>query len=226
MIPSQVELKLKYKFRLILDETWSYGTLGRTGGGATEAQNVDASEVDMIIGSLSGPLCAAGGFCAGNEEVVEHQRISSASYTYSAALPALLSTTASETISLLQEQPTILEGLRENVKAMRAMLDPRSDWVRCSSSADNPVLLLVLKDEVIDSKHLSIDDQNQIFREVVDEVCFSPSTLSLIFLLSPTYCFVLSLRGPAVSSQQRPNNASKILPSRSWSQPTRCRLAA
>jgi serine palmitoyltransferase len=167
---SQVELKLKYKFRLILDETWSYGTLGRTGGGATEAQNVDAAEVDMIIGSLSGPLCAAGGFCAGNEEVVEHQRISSASYTYSAALPALLSTTASETISLLQEQPTILEGLRDNVKAMRSMLDPRSDWVRCSSFVDNPILLLVLKDEVIESKKLSIDDQNQIFREVVDEV--------------------------------------------------------
>ena len=124
----------------------------------------------MIIGSLSGPLCAAGGFCAGNEEVVEHQRISSASYTYSAALPALLSTTASETISLLQQQPDILAGLRENVKAMRGQLDPRSDWVRCSSSGDNPIMLLVLKDEVIENKKLSIEDQNQIFREVVDEV--------------------------------------------------------
>jgi serine palmitoyltransferase len=126
----------------------------------------------MIIGSLSGPLCAAGGFCAGNEEVVEHQRISSASYTYSAALPALLSTTASETISMLQEQPDILTGLRENIKAMRGQLDPRSDWVRCSSSVENPIMLLVLKDEVIETKNLSIDDQNQIFRDVVDEVCF------------------------------------------------------
>lgn len=124
----------------------------------------------MLIGSLSGPLCAAGGFCAGNEEVVEHQRISSASYTYSAALPALLSTTASETISLLQEQPEILTGLRDNVKAMRAQLDPRSDWIKVSSSADNPMLLLVLKPEVIEAKKLTLDDQNQIFRDVVDEV--------------------------------------------------------
>lgn len=124
----------------------------------------------MVIGSLSGPLCAAGGFCAGNEEVVEHQRISSASYTYSAALPALLSTTASETISLLQEQPEILTGLRDNVKAMRAQLDPRSDWIRVSSAVDNPVLLLVLKPEVIEAKKLSLDDQNQVFRDVVDEV--------------------------------------------------------
>jgi serine palmitoyltransferase len=167
---AQVELKLKYKFRLILDESCSYGVLGRTGRGVTEAQNVDAAEIDMIVGSLSGPLCAAGGFCAGNSEVVEHQRISSASYTYSAALPALLSTTASETISLLQEQPEILTGLRDNIKAMRAQLDPRSDWVHVSSSVDNPIMLLVLKAEVVASKNLSIEDQNQILRDVVDEV--------------------------------------------------------
>ncbi|KAF2738312.1 PLP-dependent transferase [Polyplosphaeria fusca] len=168
-LPKLIELKLRYKFRLILDETWSYGVLGRTGRGVTEAQNVDAREVDMIIGSLAGPLCAAGGFCAGTEEVVEHQRISSASYTYSAALPALLSTTASETITMLQEQPEILTGLRENIKAMRAMLDPRSDWVKCTSIVDNPILLLVLKPEVIASKNLSLEDQNQLFQDVVDE---------------------------------------------------------
>ncbi|KAF2259961.1 serine palmitoyltransferas-like protein 1 [Lojkania enalia] len=168
-LPKLIELKLKYKFRLILDETWSYGVLGRTGRGVTEAQNVDATNVDMIIGSLSGPLCAAGGFCAGTEEVVEHQRISSASYTYSAALPALLSTTASETIALLQEQPEILTALRENIKTMRAQLDPRSDWVKCTSALDNPIMLLVLKPEVIASKSLSPADQNQVLQDVVDE---------------------------------------------------------
>lgn len=172
----QIELKLRFKFRLILDETWSYGVLGRTGRGLTEAQNVDAREVDMIIGSLSGPLCAAGGFCASTQEVVEHQRISSASYTYSAALPAMLSTTASETIAMLQEQPEIIAALRENVKAMRAQLDPRSEWVRCTSAPDNPILILVLKDEVVASKNLSVDDQNQLLQDVVDEVR-SPSLI-------------------------------------------------
>lgn len=144
--------------------------LGRTGRGLTEAQNVDATEIDMIIGSLSGPLCAAGGFCAGTEEVVEHQRINAASYTYSAALPALLSTTASETIAMLQEQPEILTGLRDNIKAMRAQLDPRSDWVKCTSSTDNPIMILVLKPEVVASKNLSTEDQNQLLQDVVDEV--------------------------------------------------------
>lgn len=36
----QVELKLKYKYRLILDESVSFGTMGRTGRGLTELYNV------------------------------------------------------------------------------------------------------------------------------------------------------------------------------------------
>jgi len=170
----QVELKLRYKFRLILDETWSYGVLGRTGAGLTEHQNVDPTLVDMIIGSLAGPLCAGGGFCAGNNDIVEHQRINSAAYTYSAALPAILSTTASETIALLQENSEVyITPLRENAKAMRAQLDPRSDWVKCTSAVENPNLLLVIKKEVVDARTLSVLDQEMLMQDIVDEVSFS-----------------------------------------------------
>ena len=172
-LPKLIELKQRYKFRLILDETWSFGVLGRTGRGLTEAQNVDPTQVDMLIGSLAGPLCAGGGFCAGTTDVVEHQRITAASYTYSAALPAMLATTACETLNMLQSNPDILVQCRENVKAMRAQLDPRSDWVHCTSAVDNPVMLLVLKPEVVNSRRLSTHEQERVLQECVDEVCFT-----------------------------------------------------
>ena len=171
----QIELKLKYKFRLILDETWSYGVLGRTGRGITEHQNVDVAEVDMIVGSLAGPLCGGGGFCAGSDEIVEHQRISAAAYTFSAALPAMLATTASEVISMLQTNPEMLTPLRDNIKAMWTQLDPRSDWVHCTSSPENPIMLLALKPELILSRKLSTADQEQLLQDVVDEVRQCPS---------------------------------------------------
>lgn len=142
----------------------------------TEHQNVDAAEVDMIIGSLAGPLCAGGGFCAGSDEIVEHQRISAAAYTFSAALPAMLATTASETLGILQTTPDILIQLRDNIKAMWTQLDPRSDWVNCTSSPENPIMLLVLKPDVVSSKKLSIDDQHQLLQDVVDEVLVLPSS--------------------------------------------------
>lgn len=154
----------------MLDETWSFGVLGRTGRGLTEAQNVDSSQIDMIVGSLAGPLCAGGGFCAGNRDAVVHQRITAASYTFSAALPAMLAVTASETLNVLQSNPEILTQCRENIRAMKAQLDPRSDWVYCSSSPENPVMLLVLKPDVVTARGLTYEDQERILQDCVDEV--------------------------------------------------------
>ncbi|CAD6590739.1 MAG: serine palmitoyltransferase component [Alectoria sarmentosa] len=168
-LPKIIAFGRQYKFRLILDETWSFGVLGRTGRGITEHQNVDAAEVDMIVGSLAGPLCAGGGFCAGSDAIVEHQRISASAYTFSAALPAMLATTASEVLSMLQTSPEMLTTMRENIKTMWAQLDPRSDWVHCTSSADNPIMILAFKPDLIASKKLGGPDQEQLFQEVVDE---------------------------------------------------------
>lgn len=167
----QIELKEKYKFRLALDETWSFGVLGRTGRGLTEAQNVDAAQVDMIIGSLAGPLCAAGGFCAGTRDVVSHQRINAASYTFSAALPAMSAVTASETLNVLQSNPEILLQCRENIKTMMAQIDPRSDWVRCTSDAENPIMLLSFRPDVVEARQLTYVEQERLIQETVDEVC-------------------------------------------------------
>ena len=198
-LPKIIEMKFKYKFRILLDETWSYGILGRTGRGVTEHQNVDPTNIDMIVGGLAGCLASGGGFCAGTEEIVEHQRLSAAAYTFSAALPALLATTASETVTMLQEQPTIIQSLRENIRAMWPQLDPRSEWIRCTSASDNPVMLLVLKDQHIKDRNLSIADQENLLQDCVDEVSSSPLQ---------SCAQVLTFR--LGSSKWRPNHTSKI----------------
>ncbi|KAH9034376.1 pyridoxal phosphate-dependent transferase [Lactarius deliciosus] len=101
-LPKLIELKHKYKYRLILDESISFGTVGRTGRGLTELYNVPATQIDMIIGSVAYTLNSSGGFCAGSRIVVDHQHINSTSFVFSAAVPALLA---------------------ENVRAIRAVLD-------------------------------------------------------------------------------------------------------
>lgn len=42
-LPELVELRKRYKLRLFLDESVSFGTLGKTGRGLTEHLNVDVS---------------------------------------------------------------------------------------------------------------------------------------------------------------------------------------
>lgn len=175
-----MELKFRYKFRLILDETWSYGVLGRSGRGLTEHQGVDPKQVDMIIGSLAGSLCAGGGFCAGSDEIVDHQRISAAAYTFSAALPAMLATTASEVIEMLQSNPDMLTIVRENTKLMLAQLDPRSEWIRCTSAAENPIMICIFKPEICQTKGLDLYEQEVVLQEIVDEVSRCHSAVKLL----------------------------------------------
>lgn len=127
----------------------------------------------MIIGSLAGPLCAGGGFCAGSNEIVDHQRISAAAYTFSAALPAMLATTATEVINLLQTNPDMSSNLRDHSRILRAQVDPRSDWMYCTSCPENPIIILVFKADIVQSRNLSLADQELLVQDIVEEVGFN-----------------------------------------------------
>jgi serine palmitoyltransferase len=76
----------------------------------------------MLIGSIANGLASSGGFCAGSQIVVDHQRINGTSFVFSASMPALLAVSASEGISILRNQPSILSTLQENVRAVHAVL--------------------------------------------------------------------------------------------------------
>lgn len=82
----------------------------------------------------------------------------------------MLATTASEVLPMLHKNSEMLTQLRENVKAMWGQLDPRSDWVICTSAVENPIMLLVLKPEVVAGKKLGIEDQEHLLQDIVDEV--------------------------------------------------------
>ncbi|KAH9052200.1 serine palmitoyltransferase [Lactarius vividus] len=143
-LPKLIELKNKYKYRLILDESISFGTVGRTGRGLTELYNVPATQIDMIVGSVANGLNSSGGFCAGSRIVVDHQHINGTSFVFSAAVPALLAVSASEGINILRNTPSILSTLQENVRAIRAVLD-RVEAITIPSHAASPIIHIQLR---------------------------------------------------------------------------------
>ncbi|KAG6332951.1 hypothetical protein ID866_6136, partial [Astraeus odoratus] len=143
-LPKLIELKHKYKYRLILDEGISFGSVGRTGRGLTELYNVPASQIDMLVGSVANGLYAAGGFCAGSTTVTEHQRINGTSFVFSAAMPALLAVVGSEAISYLRNTPSALAALQENIAAVRAVLE-KTDGITLVGHWASPIVHFYLK---------------------------------------------------------------------------------
>ncbi|KAH9029582.1 serine palmitoyltransferase [Lactarius pseudohatsudake] len=141
---AMVNLPKLYKYRLILDESISFGTVGRTGRGLTELYNVPATQIDMIIGSVANTLNSSGGFCAGSRIVVDHQHINNTSFVFSAVVPALLAVSASEGIKILRNTPSILSTLQENVRAIRAVLD-RVEAITIPSHLASPIIHIHLR---------------------------------------------------------------------------------
>ncbi|KAF8508713.1 serine palmitoyltransferase [Hysterangium stoloniferum] len=142
-LPKIIALKNKFKFRLCLDESMSFGSVGRTGRGLTELYNVPATEIDLLVGSLATGLCATGGFCAGTRHVVDHQRINGTSFVFSAAMPALLAVSASQGIQILTNSPSTLSTLNENVNLVRSILD-KVDGIHIPSHPASPLIHIQL----------------------------------------------------------------------------------
>lgn len=100
-----VEVKKKYKFRILLDESLSLGALGKTGRGLPETCDVPRDDIDITLGSLANFFGSAGGFCAGKRFMVEYQQITSLAYTFSATMPPYLAHNTSVVITKFLATP-------------------------------------------------------------------------------------------------------------------------
>ncbi|MCL4121101.1 UNVERIFIED_CONTAM: hypothetical protein GTU68_014306, partial [Idotea baltica] len=89
-LPELVRIRAKYKLRLFLDESCSFGTLGQGARGVTDFYNVKLEEVDLIMVSLETVAASSGGLTVGTKFVVDHQRLNGLGYCFSASMPPML----------------------------------------------------------------------------------------------------------------------------------------
>lgn len=142
-LPKLMELKNKFKYRLIVDESLSFGVLGKRGAGVTDHFDIEAKSVDIITSSLAHSLASGGGFCAGSAEVVDHQRLSGMSYCFSAALPAMLAVAAHKALEDLEQDPGVLAKLRANIATFRSSFGS-SRFAHLQGAAESPTMHLQL----------------------------------------------------------------------------------
>jgi len=165
-----IELKYKYKYRLILDESLSFGVLGKTGRGITELFNIPIEKVEMIVGSMANTMGAAGGYCVSNEEIIEHQVLNGLAYCFSASLPAPLTLAAIGALDIVDSKEGIkcIQKLHENNKAFREIIKPskkdKYQLVEGYKSEESPIIHILLK-----NNYIPRIEQEKILQKVVDE---------------------------------------------------------
>lgn len=133
-----IELKRKFKVRLFIDESLSFGTLGKRGKGITEHKNISLDDVDLIMASLEYAIGGVGGFCVGTSYVVEHQTLAGLGYCFSASLPPMLAAGSLKALSLMEENPEMFEDLRQKCELMQESFDS-IDGLELSGDPISPV---------------------------------------------------------------------------------------
>ncbi|CAM6031457.1 unnamed protein product, partial [Sphagnum compactum] len=160
-----VELKKEYKYRLICDESVSFGTVGRTGRGVSEVFGIDPSEIDIIIGSLAHSIAACGGFCAGSMTIVNHQRLSGQAYCFSASTPALLTVYALNALRKIRDGWNTGRSKNSDVlrEAIEQVLGPIFSLV---GDRGSPLLHICVNEESLPSRNMGV---LTVLQNLVDE---------------------------------------------------------
>jgi serine palmitoyltransferase len=121
-LPQIVALKDKYKYRLILDDSFGFGTLGANGRGSLEHHGLTMKNVDALCAAMDGSLASVGGFCCGSHQVVDHQRLSGAGYCFSASSPPYTSTASILALEMMESNSQLGADLRVRAQKMRRNL--------------------------------------------------------------------------------------------------------
>jgi len=115
-----IKLKRRYNSWLMVDEAHSCGVLGASGRGIAEEQNIDPTEVDIWMGTLSKSFVAVGGYIAGSRPLIELLRYTSPGFVFSVGQSPPLAAAALAAIKVMQAEPWRLEELRQNGRAFAA----------------------------------------------------------------------------------------------------------
>ncbi|KAM0942854.1 putative serine C-palmitoyltransferase [Dioscorea sansibarensis] len=139
-----IRLKEKYLFRVVLDESHSFGVLGSSGRGLAEHYGVPVEKIDIITAGMGNALATDGGFCTGSVRVVDHQRLSSSGYVFSASLPPYLARAAIAAVDYLEESPALLSTLKRNIALLWSELQELTGLILVSNPL-SPIVFLKLK---------------------------------------------------------------------------------
>lgn len=147
-LPELLKIKEKYFYRLILDETLSFGSLGKTGRGLTEHFGVPIDSVEIVVVSMDTSLGSVGGLCVGRRDIVEHQRLSGAGYCFSASAPPFLSAAAVQALVQLEKSPELVKTLQDNAVLLWNGLR-NIQGLHVLSAAPSPVIHVALNQQVV-----------------------------------------------------------------------------
>ena len=135
-----VALKKQYSFRLFVDDAHGIGTLGKTGAGTGEEQDVQ-DDIDIYFGTFAKSFAMIGGFVASDAQVVEYLRYNMRSQIFAKAMPLPLVVGALKRLELMRTMPELKDKLWEITNALQSGLKAAGFEIGPTNSCVTPVYM-------------------------------------------------------------------------------------
>lgn len=139
-LPEVSRLCREYGAYLMVDEAHSIGVLGKTGHGIEEHFGLPADAVDIKMGTLSKTIPSAGGYIAGNGDLIKFLKHEARGFVFSAALPPASAAAACAALDVIESEPERVETLQRNYNHFRSALQAAGFDLLNTETAILPVM--------------------------------------------------------------------------------------
>ena len=134
-------LKNKYSFRLLVDDAHGFGTLGKTGAGAGEAQGCQDA-IDLYFSTFAKSMASIGAFLAGDKTIIDFIRYNIRSQIFAKSLPMPLVIGNLKRLEMLRTMPELKEKLWSNALKLQAGLKERGFDIGKTDTPVTPVYMV------------------------------------------------------------------------------------
>ncbi|MHB8864647.1 MAG: aminotransferase class I/II-fold pyridoxal phosphate-dependent enzyme [Pirellulaceae bacterium] len=145
-LPRFVDVKLRHKTLLLVDEAHSIGTMGPHGRGLGEHFDIDPRSVDIWMGTLSKSFGSCGGYIAGGRELVEYLKYTAPGFVYSVGMPPSNAAAALAALRLIEEDPERVARVQD--RARRFLRLARKFGLDTGTSNNTPVIPVIVRNSL------------------------------------------------------------------------------
>jgi glycine C-acetyltransferase len=152
-LPEMARLCKKYGAYLMIDEAHSIGVIGKTGHGIEEHFDLPPDTIDIKMGTLSKTIPSAGGYVAGNEQLITFLKHEARAFIYSAAIPPASAGAALAALDVIEEEPWRVEKIQTNFHHFTKKLKSAGFDLLKTETAIVPVVCGSLEDTAKVARH-------------------------------------------------------------------------
>lgn len=135
------QIAKQQKAWLMVDDAHGFGTLGKTGAGLLEQENLSQNDAPILMATLGKAIGTAGAFIAGSNDLIEYLTQTARTYTYTTAMPPAIAAATRASLKIVQQETERREKLNHHIQKFKKGADELGIELMPSDTAIQPIMV-------------------------------------------------------------------------------------